>query len=103
MFRLRPRSRLALWRGGAYRTEGNYQRGPTPYLYVAALVATWEAFPQTTLLAAAVRLNYLSKEQAADLMGGNMEAVSAGLVDLQQRQEAVRKFGVRLHPEQDFS
>ena len=32
-----------------------------------------------------------------------MDAVAAGLQDLQERQETFKKFGVRLHPEQDFS
>ena len=103
VFRKRPRDALALRHGGAYRTESGAARGPTPYLYVAALVAKWEAFPQTTLMAAAVRLGYLSKEEAAALVGGNIEAVTAGLEDLQERQEALKKFEVRLHPEQNFS
>ncbi len=103
VLRLRPRDRLSLRRGGVYRTESNMGTGPTPYLYVAALVAKWEAFPQTTLLATAVRLNYLSKVEAAKLLGDNVEAVCARLFDLQQRQDMVKKFGVRLHDDQDFS
>ena len=103
VFRKRPRDSVSLKKGGVYRTDSNAPRGPTPYLYVAALAARWEELPQTTLLAAAVRLGYLTKQQAAELMGGNMEAVSAGLVDLQQRQAAVKKYGIRLHTEQDFT
>ncbi len=69
VFRKRPRDSVSLRRGGVYRTDSDHARGPTPYLYVAALVAKWEAFPQPTLMAAAVRLGYLSKEEAARLLG----------------------------------
>ena len=100
VFRKRPRDALASRPDGVYRTESGLGRGPTPYLYVAALVAKWEAFPETTLLVAAVRLGYLSRDEAAALVGGIMDAVAAGLQDLQ---ETCKEFGVRLQPEQDFS
>ena len=99
----RPRDPLSLRPGGAYRTASNLHRGPTPYIYVAALVAQWDAFPQTTLLAAAVRLGYVTKEAAAELIGRNMAAVAAGLNDLAERQALIKKSGVRLHPDQDCS
>ena len=50
IFRRRPRDALSLRPGGVYRTATGAVRGPTPYLYVAALVAKWEAFPQTIVL-----------------------------------------------------
>ena len=103
VLRRRPRDRLSLRRCGVYQTEAGKTRGPTPYMYVAALAAKWEEFPQTTRLASAVRLGYLTKEQAAIVMSNNMDAVSAGLLDLKQRQDAIKKFGVRLHEDQDFS
>ena len=85
------------------RTDAGIRRGPTSYLYTAALVAAWEEFPQTTLLGAAVRLGYLSKQAAAKLVGDNMELVCAGLKDLEQRQAAVKKCGMWTHPDCDFS
>ena len=45
-----PCDALSLRPGGVYRTATGAVRGPTPYLYVAALVAKWEAFPQTIVL-----------------------------------------------------
>ena len=80
-------------RGPAACTEESqaWREGPRP-LYVAALVAKWEGFPQTKLLAAAVRLGYLSRDEAAALVGGIMDAVAAGFQDLQERQETFKNF-----------
>eukprot|EP00959_Pyramimonas_sp_CCMP1952_P257633 5383264-Pyramimonas_sp.AAC.1 len=100
---MRPRSAQAMRPGGPCRSEAGIRRGPTAYLYVAALVAAWEEFPQTTLLGAAVRLGYLSREAAARLVGDNMDLVCAGLTDLDQRQAAVKKALMWTHKDCDFS
>ncbi len=50
-----------------------------------------------------VRLKFLSKERATEILKTDKGVITAGLLNLKQRQDALRKAGKWLHGEQDFS
>ncbi len=106
IMRLRPRGPLALRPGGVYRTDANARRSPTKYLYVKALVEAWERFPQTDLMAGAVRTGHVTAEEAARAAQTNLDSIKASLKNLTHRQAALaaKRLGTsRLNPDCDFS
>ena len=59
--------------------------------------------PQITLAATFARTELLTKAELAGVLHTREELLLGGLRDLAERQQAVRKAGKWLHPEQDFS
>ena len=93
----RPATAMDLRHGGRYYTEAGIRRGPTQYHYALACVLAWRAFPQVILTAAFVRLQFMSKPMAANMLQCHEDEVVKGLTSIEQWQNTIKKRSQWLH------